>query len=49
MSNTRRRNNKYNTEESRASRPYKRQRKSAILNEFEMSYIEINRSPQISL
>lgn len=48
MSNTRRRN-KYGAEELRSTKPYKRQRKNALLNEFEMSYIEINGSPQISL
>ena len=50
MAHTRRNNNKYRSDkELRTSKPYKRQRKNTVLSEFEISYIESNRSPQIIL
>lgn len=49
MSSTRRRSERYQKDEMRVSKPYKRQKKTDLLNEFEMSYIEINRTPEITL
>jgi hypothetical protein len=49
MSHTRRNNDKYGDKMLHIAKPYKRQKQKSLLNDFELMYIESNRSPQISL
>jgi len=47
MSHTKR--NRTTSEVLRSAKPYKRQRRSNILNDFEVSYIATNQNPDIRL